>query len=89
MRRGVPDGADTGSVGQVIVAGVGDAERIADCRTEGREWVIESAGISVSGMSSESCWMRIERYRAHEALPRVPMRPYVRLCAPAAMTVCL
>jgi hypothetical protein len=45
--------------------------------------------IELAGISSESCWMRVERYRANEALPRVPMRPYVRLCAPAAMTVCL
>jgi len=33
--------------------------------------------------------MRIERYRAEEALPRVPMRQYARLCAPATVTVCL
>ena len=31
----------------------------------------------------------VERYFLHEALPRVPMTPYVRSCAPAAMTVCL
>ena len=45
--------------------------------------------IELAAMSSESYWMRVERYLEDEALPRVPMRPYVRLCAPAAMTVCL
>ena len=52
-------GAEIGSVAQVVVAGVGDAERIVGYRAGRAASVIELAGMTVSDMSSESCWMRL------------------------------
>jgi hypothetical protein len=51
-----------------------------------RERVIEPARMTVPGMSSESCWMRVERYRVGEALPHPPTQHCEPLYPPVPMT---
>ena len=62
------DGAEIGSVAQVVVAGLETQSGSLVTMRGGPRTGIEPAVMTVPGMSSESCWMRVERYRAAVAL---------------------